>query len=399
MSGIVSRISAITRKELRIFITDPQQLFFGLALPLITLALMVGAFSGTGVFSITGYALDLDRTPVSAELLRRLDQTPGITLRALTDKEATDRLNRSDIVNCVVIPHGFGEKLQSEGVAALEVRQRGAGGTEGQILNSYAAAIAQAMAAEIGQTRAVDAALLAIGLAPTSDAVETALRNVRQEVAASPVVEIETRKLGTSGGGAVLFFLPGIVTMFALFSIALNSQSLVAERKTGTLERLMTTRLGRGELLAGKFIAGMARTYLQILVLFAIGWAVFGIFSPATFALAMAFSVAVVAAGSALGVFIAAIANTPEQATWISVMASNLMAVIGGTFFAVQPGTFLARLSKLTVNYWAADGYRQLINRGAAAVQGPVLTNTLVLLGIAAVLMGIAVPVFRVRRD
>lgn len=398
MSGSISRLLAITRKELRIFFTDPQQLFFALALPIITLALMVGAFSGTGVFAITGHALDLDRTPVSAELLRRLNQTPGITIRLLPEQEAADRLRRSDIVNHIVIPHGFGEKLQSEGVAALEVRQRGTGGTEGQIFNSYAAAIAQSLASEVRQVRAVEANLLALGLQVEVATIESTLQSLRQQAAGTPVVPVVTQKKG-SGGSAVLFFLPGIVTMFALFSIALNSQTIVAERKSGTLERLMTTRLRRGELLAGKFIAGMARTYLQIMLLFAIGWVIFGIFTPVTFAHTMAFSVAVVAAGSALGVFIAAIAGTPDQATWISVFTSNLMAIVGGTFFAVQPGTFLAGLSRLTVNYYAIDGYKQLINRGANLSAASVLNDMIVLFAIAAVLMAAAVPVFRVRRD
>lgn len=399
MSGRLSRLLAIARKDLRIFVMDPQQLFFALAVPLLTLALMIGAFGNNSGLSVTGYVLDLDRTAVSAELVSRLDATPGLAVRLLGEKEADDRLRRSDIVNCVVIPQGFGEGVRSQGFAALEVRRRGEGGSEGQVFNSYAVAIAQAMASEARQARDVETALRTLDLQPGEGAVEATLLSLRQQAAREPIVVVVTQRTRANEGGAVLFFLPSIVTAFALFSVALNSQSIVAERKAGTLERLMTTRLGRGELLAGKFLAGMARTYLQVLLLFAIGWAVFGVFTMTTFAWAMVFSVAVVAAGSALGVFIACVAGTPEQANWIAVFASNLMAVVGGTFFAIRPGTLLARLSKLTVNYYAIDGYRRLIGRSGGLLSAPVLNDLLVLLGIAVVLMAAAAPAFRVRRD
>lgn len=373
-------------------------MLFSFLLPLVTLAVFAGAFSGQGEFAITGHAVDLDQSELSADFLNRLDDIPGITMRVISLQEAERRLDRADISLCIVVPVGFGDRVSAGRSLGLEVRQRGYGGTEGQILKSYAAAVAAEMTGGARLTDEVTSWLEQVGLSLEDAVVSATVSRRVEEAAAAPPVAVEEQEIG-AGPQAVFFFLPGLVTMFAIFSISLSSQAIVAERRNGTLERLMTTRLKQWELLAGKFLAGMARTYAQITVLFLIGGAAFAVFTPASFLRSLAFSAAVVAAGSALGVFVSALAKTPDQAVWSSVFATNGMALLGGTFFELPETGPLAIISRLTLNRYAVDAYRALISRGATFATPLVRTNFTVLLGLAALMLAVAAKVFRMRRD
>ena len=73
------------------------------------------------------------------------------------------------------------------------------------------------------------------------------------------------------------------MTMFVLFAVNLTAQALVDERRRGTLERLLATRLTAGELFTGKFLAYTARGFVQTLILMLLAYAVFGLFTPLTF--------------------------------------------------------------------------------------------------------------------
>jgi ABC-2 type transport system permease protein len=393
----MNRISAIVTKELRLFASDKQQLFFGLLMPLAIIAMMVGAFGGGQPLNITGYVLDLDNTAQSAALIDGLDGIVGINLRVLDATEAAARLERSDIASYLVIPEGFAQGIAA-GDVNLMVQRRGNGGSDGQIFGSFAVAVASDLAADAQQYRNVLANLDTLGLTYDAAVVSSVLDEFRQAAADQPRVSMVMDSAGERGEGAS-FFLPGIVAMFALFTVALGSENIVSERKSGTLERLMTTRLSKAELLTGKFLAFGVRTLLQVALLFAIGWIWFGLFTPATFAQTLLFSVAVAGAGAAFGLLVSAIARSQEQAVWGSVIITNVSAMLGGSFVAIDPDSIIGKLGRFTLNYHANAGYRALVGAGASFDSPEVWQSFLILLGAAAVLLLLAIPAFRVRGD
>ena len=133
-------------------------------------------------------------------------------------------------------------------------------------------------------------------------------------------------------------FLPGIMTMFVLFAVNLTAQALVDERRKGTLERLLATRLKVGELFTGKFLAYTARGFVQTTVLLLLAYAVFRIFTPVSFLESLVLALVFSAACSTLGLIIGSLARTQNQATWISVFFTMLMVMLSGTFIAYYSG-------------------------------------------------------------
>jgi len=384
-------------KEVRFFFADPQAIFFSLALPLLILAVFIGTFGNINSVDVTGNVVDLDQTAASKAFLDRLAGTPGVTLRLFSAAEASRRLERSDITSYVVLESGFGGRIAA-GEVSLKVYRRGNGGVEGQIFSSYAVAVGMEMAGEIRQEQAVVADLAALGLEIEPADARAALATYRQEQAASPRVALREEALGQRPE-MVTFYLPGLVSMFAIFSVALAAESVVSERKSGTLERLMTTRLSRREMILGKWIAFASRTWIQVLILFTVGWIWFRVFTPATFAQVMTFTIVVVAAGASLGMFIAAFARTTEQAIWSSVIISNVMAMLGGSFTPIPQESVIGKIARFTPNHWANQGYKDLIAKDLTLASPQVWQGGLILAAIAALLLGLAMMAFRVRRD
>ena len=149
----------------------------------------------------------------------------------------------------------------------------------------------------------------------------------------------------------------------------------------GTLERLLTTRLRVGELFAGKFLAYLARGFIQTLVLLGLAYAVFRIFTPVSFLEALAVAFIFAAVCSAIGLIIASVSRTQGQATWISVFFTMLMVMLSGTFVPVTPGTLFGTLSHLSINTYANNAFRALISLNHSLAD--VKTDLYVMAGIA----------------
>lgn len=99
------------------------------------------------------------------------------------------------------------------------------------------------------------------------------------------------------------------ITMFLVTSIA-----MLRERTTGTLERLMTLPLHKGDLLAGYGIAFGLLATLQAAVVCTVGFAGLGLDAPHGAGLIVLLAVANAILGMALGLFASAFARTEFQA-------------------------------------------------------------------------------------
>jgi ABC-2 type transport system permease protein len=109
--------------------------------------------------------------------------------------------------------------------------------------------------------------------------------------------------------GAPLLGMFPFVTMFLVTSI-----TMLRERKSGTLERLMTMPLGKLDLLAGYGIAFAALAALQAAVVSALTFGLLGLDVAGPRWLVAALAVANAVLGTALGLFVSAFAQTEFQA-------------------------------------------------------------------------------------
>ena len=358
------RVVHVAILELKRYVADRGALAFGLALPIALFALMYAVFSGEG-FDGTAHIVDLDGGPMSAELVARLEAVEGLELEFYSEAEAERALDRSRIVFAAFIPAGFSEDLAAGRPTKLTFRQRGSGGDEGRIVMSIIRAAAEGLGARAQIRAAVSRATEGGDFSEQqlNDAVDTALA----ESGRMPSIGYESRVVGGSGD-FLDRLLPGVLVMFLLFAVTLNAETMVAERELGTLERLLTTRMGANELFAGKFLAGIFRAGLQALVLLSLAFAVLTLAPFDSFAAALGVSLLVAAAVSSVGLVIGGFAKTRNQATWGAVLITMFMTVFGGTFFNVGESGAMATLSNFTLNKHAIDLLMAGIHSGPSAL-------------------------------
>jgi ABC-2 type transport system permease protein len=177
--------------------------------------------------------------------------------------------------------------------------------------------------------------------------------------------------------------------MFLLFAVSGASGSLLDEMDTGTLDRVISTRVGMSGLLAAKWVFISFLGTLQLTVMFLWGRIAFGLdlfHHLPGFAVMTLFTAA---AASAFGLTLATMARTRAQLSGIGTILILTMSALGGSMFPrFLMSETMQKLGLLTFNAWALDGYLKVFWRDAPVWQ--LWPQVLVLAVITAVLLSAA---------
>ena len=350
--------------QVRIYLQDKGDLAFSLLLPVVTFALIYGAFGGQTQFHATARVVNEDPGGIYSEsLIEQLDALDELDVDLLSREEADRKLERSDLLMAIIIPEGFSDGLVSGEPVQIIFRQRGNGGQEGQIVAALVRSVADDISLGLQVQGQVIAAL--VDGDTTINQIETTVERLLNTERENPTIAVTEEAIGSSPD-PVNQYLPGIITMYVLFAVMLSARTLVEERHLGTLERLLTTRLSIGQLFAGKFIAGISRGFIQTVILMVLSYAVFQIFTPLSFVSSLLVAIVFTGAASALGLVIASAVRTPDQATWAGVVFTIVMFMIAGTFFPIEEGTVMEILSRFSINTYANSAFTTLISEGGS---------------------------------
>lgn len=190
-------------------------------------------------------------------------------------------------------------------------------------------------------------------------------------------------------GPQMLGLFPFIV-MFLVTSV-----TMVRERTSGTLERLLTTPLRRGELIAGYAVALGAAALVQALVgsAVAIWWLGLDTGAPwATVLLAIADGVL----GTALGLLMSAFARTEFQAVQFMPLVVVPQILLCGLITPRDSmPALLERISDVLPLSYAADAFDELA--GSDGFSSSVATDFVVVVGCCVVALGLAALTLRRR--
>lgn len=360
----MNRALIVALREVRTYLQDKADLAFSLLLPITIFALMYGAFGGQSLFHGTAHVVNEDQGGTySALLLERLGELDSLDVELLSLQEANSKLDRSDLLMVLYIPPGFSAKLASGEPAQLVFKQRGNGGQEGQIVASLIRGLAGEINQEFQVQSQVSQALAGRNIPP--DRIEITVQEFLERERENPLVVITEEIVGSSPD-PVNQFLPGVITMFVLFAITLSASAIVEERKKGTLERLLTTRLSLEQLFVGKFLANVSCGFTQTLILLVLAYIVFQLFTPLSFIESLVIALIFAAAASALGLVIASVAHTEDQATWMAAFFTMAMVMLGGTFFEVPEGSVLHTISRFSINTYANSAFKTIIAEGGS---------------------------------
>jgi linearmycin/streptolysin S transport system permease protein len=186
--------------------------------------------------------------------------------------------------------------------------------------------------------------------------------------------------------------VPSYIVLFAFFLVLTMGWMFVAERRQGTMKRLMAAPLGRGQVLFGKLLPNYAMSVFQGVFLLAAGKMVFGMdLGPEPLWLIPVVATTSLAA-MGLALLVAALARTESQVSIFGTLLVLMLAGLSGTFMgdrALMPEQ-IQELSRLTPHAWALDAYRQLVASSGPPELETVATACVVLTGFGVVFIALA---------
>jgi ABC-2 type transport system permease protein len=302
---------------------------------------------------------------LSEMLLERLEASDAVRVVSLDQAEALESFQKGDVAGVLVVPADFGGQAGDGQAPQLKLIAQ-ANSSEGQSLyqllripvSQLMSSVEVAkMSAEINQNPAEFAPALELAWAKWDE--NSRLELVRTELA---VAKDNGQWYGDNPYNQAS---PGIIVQFAIFGLVASAQILVQERKTRTLQRLMTTAMRPWEMVAGHLLAMFALTFLQTALLVIFGQLALGVDYLREPLGTLLVSAALGLWVAAMGLLIGTLAKSDDQVILYSLVAMFLFSALGGTWFPLEgAGGAYAALGRLMPSAWAMTGLQNILIRG-----------------------------------
>ncbi|MGD0157242.1 MAG: ABC transporter permease [Terracidiphilus sp.] len=370
--------------------------------------------------------VDEDRSEASQDLVKGLESESSLVVMTkpaagkkdapppadYTTATAETAVKAGDAPVALIIPKGFGQHPIAFG--------RDEGGSPIELLNDQSDAIAPQIVVGLLQKAAMTsmpASMAEEGLKYTGEyiggftpaqraKVEVDLEALRKEEADGKTGTASGSNSEGAGAGIVAvneravvgenkkspmisFYAAAIGVMFLMFTASGSAGALLDEAESGTLERVLSTRVTMTKLLAGKLVFNTGLAFVQLVAMFLWGWAVFKLdfFSHLPGFVVMGLSTAFAVA--AFGMLLASACHTRAQLGALSTLVILIMSSVGGSMFPrfLMPEA-MQKAGLLTINAWAIDGFTKVFWRDLPVTA--LWPQVAVLVGIGVVLFAIA---------
>ncbi len=393
-------ISAIIKTSLNSLRRDRGALALSFVLPIVFFTIFAVIFGGRRDTTprITVLVVDEDHSNASQRLVKGLEREgslhvllrpapkKGVEQLDYTAVTAEQAVRAGDAPVAIVIPRGFG-------AAPISFGRNGDRGVI-QLLKDSSDMVASQMIAGLLQkvamtampdimaeqgTRMIDQ--YSGGLTPEqrtrmNEAVSYLQRQQASgdagttengsEAFANGVVAVKARDVvgENKNHPMVSFYAAAVGVMFLLFTSSGAAGALLDEAESGTLDRVLSSRVTMTSLLAGKVCYNTLLAFVQLVVMFLWGWAVFklDLWSHIPGFVIMGLSTALAVA--AFGILLASACKTRAQLGALSTLVILIMSSIGGSMFPrfLMPEA-MQKAGLLTINAWAIDGFTKVFWR------------------------------------
>jgi ABC-2 type transport system permease protein len=362
-------VRLIAALGLRRSLRDRSILIMGLIAP-VAIALVVGAAFGSGVsVSATIGIADVDRSDISTSIAESLTGSggDGIAFSEVSDPAGVDALVEAGTYDAVIVlPAGLGQAVLAGAPADLQV----VGRSTSPLAQSIAESVATGIGANLQTARVTAVAATRVGVTDVGAAVSRA-------VSTPPPITVEQGEVqGTFS--VMAYFAPGMAMLFLFFIIGEGARSVVAERREGTLQRVLAAPVSPSAVLLGKTVQVLVVGVVSMSAVWLVTWLAFGAYWGDPLGVLLVILAAVVAIAG-ISLFITGLARTENQADALTTIVALLFTVAGGTFFYGAAGP-LSTLRQFTPNGQALAAFVDLAAAEAAVVD--VLPRVLLLLGI-----------------
>jgi ABC-2 type transport system permease protein len=377
---------AIAWKEFQILFRDKGSLALIFLLPLLLGGMMGGAhLSLTGGEEQAAILLHVslvneDSGAFGTEVARAIGAIDELDVKVYgTRAEAEQQVSEGEVAAAIVIPASFSADIDAHTpttvLVIVDPGQPESASIVAGIMNQVVAEVTIWGEVQYGIRSLLDESGLLTGAsieqqraagAQAMGAIMTTLDEVRR----TPAIAVVSEDLeGTAVEGTwdyIAIVFPGFAVMFIFINVGFSAPSLLTERESGTLRRLLAAPFPRGAVIAGKTVAYTILACLQVLMLFAVARIVFDMPMGQSPGALVLLSLVAALVSAVMGMMIAGLAKSAKQANSLGVILGLVLAAIGGCI--PMPGVTMYRaegplgfLSRLTPHAHALEGYYRLM--------------------------------------
>jgi len=363
---------SISVKDLRQKVRDRSAIILAVIAPLSLAVLFSSALPGSqNTFHAKFVVVDLDGGAVARSLvdgpLNSLTPAGIQVERRATQAEAKAMVSDGSASVAIVIPAGFSAAVQAPRATELQVI--------GSVNATLATQVAQSVLA--GFASSVEGVQVAVAtvIASSGSAPDPATIGRVTQVALAAPAPITTTQDQTRDrlASTATYYAAAMAVLFLFFAAQFGVVSIHAERRAGTLARMLAAPISARSVLFGKVLVSLVLGVVSMgIVAFATSLLVGADWGDPVAVAALILATVLAASGIAL--LIVGFTKTEEQASSLTAIVAMVCAVLGGSFFPLsQAPEGLAAVSLLTPHAWFLRGINDLASNEGLAVILPSL--------------------------
>ncbi len=393
------------KKDLKLFLSDKRSVLLTFLLPIILISLFAFAFGGIGGNSDPApkklLVTDLDKSAASQAIVAKLDSLEGLTIIPQPLDEAKSKITAGKYPAVLIFHPGFEKAITSGEELPLELMYDQAREAEIGMLQPV---LISTVMSSVGKQRVTAniSSFLDKNYGYLGDAVTD---KIMQDITGadsnptSSMMQSELKMTSIVGDKkeaniGLIQAVAGTAILMLLFSVAAMGQSILDEKESGTLSRLRYSPMSSNTILYGKMLFTFFIALLQLIVMFLFAWIAFGLDLTTNVPALLLMILATGFAVSSIGVFLAAIAKSRQQAQSLSTLIILVMSAIGGSMIPlfVMPA-IMQKIAVFSVNYWGIQGFYDIFWRDLSLME--IMPRIVVLLGIGVVMTLISLRLFK----
>jgi ABC-2 type transport system permease protein len=366
------RILDLAFKDLSQMLRDKRSLLFLVVMPIVFTFFMGFAYRGgneENADSRIPLAV-VDPEPdaiLNKMLIARLHLSEEFRTESLSEADAMDAFYKGDAAGVLIIPAGFSENASTGRVAEAQLT------LIAESASAQGQSLYQLLRVPVSQLMsAVEIARISADVQADPSEYGPAFELAWSKWDANsrvPLVKVElavaNEEEDWTGGNPYNQASPGILVQFAIFGLVTSAQILVQERKSRTLQRLITTAMKPWEIVAGHMLAMFAIVFLQTVMLVLFGqWVLKVDYLREPLAILLV-AVTLGLWVASMGLLIGVVAKAEDQVILFSMIAMFLFSALGGTWFPLEAsGGAFAAIGRLMPSAWAMTGLQNILIRG-----------------------------------
>jgi ABC-2 type transport system permease protein len=362
----MNRIFDITAKDLMQILRDRKTFMFLLLMPILFTIFFGLAFSGTGKGPAdsrlpVGY-LDLDNGTYSQHLKDILTGSTVIRLDEDTTRSETDLdqlVADEELAAALIVPAGYSQSVQDGTPLKLtfiaDPSNPSVSTIEGEVMAATNRMMSAIRTAQIvGQTTSAFTPAFEQALAAWQDPP------VQVVSTSSAAIKMQDDKTLSATHTS-----PGMMLQFAIAGLMTAATVIVNERKTRSLQRLLTTATSRVHILIGHYLAIFVLLFTQFAILITFGQLILKVDYLRIPLATLLVAVAAAACISALGLLIGVFAKSEEQTVIFVMIPMFVLSGLGGAWMPLEyTGAAFQSIGHVSPIAWAMDGFKNIVARG-----------------------------------